>query len=201
MPYKNPPPLFHVWNDMLGRCRNPNNRQFKDYGGRGISVCERWLIYKNFEADMMPRPEGLTLDRIDNDGNYEPGNCRWATKKEQQRNRRRARYVTIEGVRYRAVELAEKYNMKWSTIVDRAGRGLSFADVVTSERHVFREGLALGGKASGAKQQAKTLCSHGHAYTPENTYLTKEGWRNCRQCHNAKMRSRTAAKRAAVYES
>jgi len=196
MPYKITPPLFHVWNDMLGRCRNPNNRQWKDYGGRGISVCERWTTYRNFEADMSPRPSGMTLDRIDNDGNYEPGNCRWATRKEQQRNQRRAVYVCIEGKQYRAIELAEKYGLKTDTIVARAAKGMCFADVVSAERHVFREGLALGGKASGAKQQTRTHCVHGHEFTAENTYITKEGWRNCRQCQNAKMRRLNAAKRA-----
>lgn len=196
MPWKITPPLFHAWNDMLGRCRNPNNRQWKDYGGRGISVCERWKAYKNFEADMSPRPPGMTLDRIDNDGNYEPENCRWATRKEQQRNQRRAVFVTVEGKRYRAIELAEKYGLKTDTIVARAAKGMCFADVVTDEKHVFREGLAFGGKASGAKQQAKTHCAHGHAYSPENTQVTKEGWRRCRQCQNAKMRRLNAAKRA-----
>ena len=175
MPYTNPPPLFHAWNDMLGRCRNPNNRQYKDYGGRGISVCERWLVYKNFEADMLPRPPGMTLDRINNDGNYEPNNCRWATRKEQQRNQRRAVYVTIEGQQYRAIELAEKYGLKTDTIVSRAAKGMPFADVVTPDRHVFHEGLALGGKASGAKRLAKTHCSNGHPFTEESTYWTKEG--------------------------
>ncbi len=78
---------YEAWNGMLDRCRNPKLRFWSRYGGRGITVCERWLLFENFVADMgMPLP-GLTLDRMDNDGNYEPSNCRWATRVQQRNNR------------------------------------------------------------------------------------------------------------------
>jgi hypothetical protein len=82
---------YRSWASMKTRCLNPNNRGFKYYGGRGITICERWMLFVNFLADMGERPPGKTLDRIDVDGNYEPGNCRWATPLEQIRNRRRRR--------------------------------------------------------------------------------------------------------------
>lgn len=82
-------PLYSTWHTMRNRCSNPNNKDFAYYGGRGVRVCDRWQVFANFVEDMGPKPSRLySIDRIDSSGNYEPGNCRWATPQQQQLNRR-----------------------------------------------------------------------------------------------------------------
>jgi hypothetical protein len=105
---------------MIDRTSNPDNRNFHHYGGRGITVCERWQSFENFAADMGPTfsPE-LTLDRIDNDRGYEPGNCRWATRAEQNRNQRRNRYVTWRGRTMVLTDWADLLGLNFDTVRKR----------------------------------------------------------------------------------
>lgn len=104
---------WHAWSSMRSRCLNSNHKQFPSYGGRGISICDRWSVFENFFADMGLKPsEAHSIDRIDNDGNYEPTNCRWATKKQQQRNRRANRMVTAFGKTAALIVFFDKYGPK-----------------------------------------------------------------------------------------
>jgi len=90
-------PIYNVWLSMKQRCLNKNRKDYEYYGGRGIKVCKRWLKFENFYADMGDRPKGKSLDRIDNNGNYEPKNCRWATTIEQSNNKRNNVKITYNG--------------------------------------------------------------------------------------------------------
>lgn len=101
---------YRVWDAMHQRCRNDNCTSYADYGGRGIKICERWNKFENFLADMGHPPDGHTIDRENNNGNYEPNNCRWATPREQALNRRSCRIVNYNGRKMplsEAVQLSE----------------------------------------------------------------------------------------------
>lgn len=101
-------PEKSVWYTMKARCFNPNNRKYYRYGGRGITVCPRWLSFDNFIADMGRRPSSRhTIERISNDGNYEPTNCRWATMKEQGQNTSIVKFITFHGETRTVTEWAE----------------------------------------------------------------------------------------------
>lgn len=102
-------PLYRIWIAMRARCENPKCGNYPNYGARGIRFCERWRSFENFAADMGPRPTNAryTLERINNNGNYEPTNCRWATYKEQLRNRRNNRLMTFRGETHCVTEWAE----------------------------------------------------------------------------------------------
>jgi len=182
------------WIGMRQRCLNKNISTYKDYGGRGIIVCDRWLKFENFLEDMGVRPAGTSLDRIDFNGNYEPANCRWATRKEQALNRRPTRKIKVDGIEYFACELSKQSGLKTDSILERHARGLSLSEIVAPERRVFHEGLALGGVASGKVKQAKTKCLNGHEFTTKNTFITPMGWRKCRRCNADRQLSYTRRK-------
>jgi hypothetical protein len=101
---------------MRQRCNNPKDAYFADYGGRGITVCDRWASFENFLADMGICPPGLTIERKNNDGNYEPDNCCWATYFEQGRNKRNTRWVTHAGETLTLAEWSRKLGVEASTL-------------------------------------------------------------------------------------
>ena len=115
-------PTYITWSHMRRRCSNPNNKDFKNYGERGITVCDSWGQFKNFLTDMGERPPHMTLDRIDNNGNYEKNNCRWATRKEQGRNTRSNRIITYNGRDQPMVAWAEEYGINASTLGTRLNK-------------------------------------------------------------------------------
>ncbi len=125
----------HVtWTSMKQRCNNPKAKRFKDYGGRGIKVCERWDSFDNFLADMGERPTGLSLDRIDVNGNYEPSNCRWATDEQQRANTTRTRTDTINGITRTLREWAKEYNRPFELVRSRLRIGWDLKRALTQEK-------------------------------------------------------------------
>jgi len=128
-------PEYRAWRTMISRCKNPNASAYKNYGGRGISVCQRWVeSFENFLSDMGRRPSGLSIDRINNDGNYEPGNCRWATRTEQARNSRMAKPLTFRGETMCFSAWAERTGIHWLTLYKRIKRGWSVEKALVTPR-------------------------------------------------------------------
>lgn len=128
-----PSPEYRSWMQMAQRCANQKNPAFSRYGGRGIRVCDRWASFDNFIADMGPRPAGTSIDRIDNDGGYEPGNCRWATTTEQARNQKKTRRLTLGDETLPVSEWAERLGVSAKTLWTRIYAGWSVERVLSSE--------------------------------------------------------------------
>jgi hypothetical protein len=127
-------PEWNSWSSMIARCYNPKATRFDCWGGRGITVTDRWRGehgFVNFYADMGPRPKGCTLDRIDCDGNYEPGNCRWATHQEQLTNRHSTRFIEHDGKRLSLAEWSRVSGISGGTIAHRLRYGWDVAKALT----------------------------------------------------------------------
>lgn len=133
---------------MRSRCERPNHRAYKYYGGRGIKVCDRWRKFENFLADMGDKPKGKEIDRYpDKNGNYEPGNCRWATRAQQMDNTRRNRWYTLNGQTRTLTQWADCLGIEPHTLLKRIDRwplkrALSIAKQ-TSERFITYDGKTM----------------------------------------------------------
>lgn len=121
---------YRSWAHAKGRCFNPRDGSYKDYGGRGITMCEEWRnSFQAFFEHIGPCPEGMSIDRINNDGGYEPGNVRWAPRSIQNRNRTITRYYTHEGQTLTLAEWSEKAGLPYSTLIRRY-RGIDKAPML-----------------------------------------------------------------------
>ncbi|KKL65213.1 hypothetical protein LCGC14_2157220 [marine sediment metagenome] len=121
------------WLHVIQRCTNPNDKRYKDYGGRGIKVCKRWMKFENFLEDMGKIPEGYSIDRINNNKGYKKSNCKWSTKKEQSRNTRRNRSGTYGGKTQLLIEWSEETGIPYSTLWQRIYRlGWSIEKALTT---------------------------------------------------------------------
>jgi len=116
-------PTWNCWSAMVQRCTNPANGSYADYGGRGITVCDEWRRFDNFLADMGERPKGTSIDRIDNNAGYMPGNCRWATASQQARNRRSSLLVSMDGKTMCVADWCDALGIKASRIYMQVWQG------------------------------------------------------------------------------
>ena len=158
---------YKTWAGMMSRCSDANNDRFFDYGGRGISVHARWHKFEGFLADMGEKPKGSSIDRINVNGNYEPGNCRWATHTQQARNKRNNRLVTALGQTMCVADWAERTGLRSNTIIDRLKAGWSDHDAVTKPVDIIgnrkhRHLITLNGNTKPVSEWAKELGIPAH---------------------------------------
>lgn len=154
--------VYSVWRSMLARCRNPKDRKWMRYGGRGINVDEKWESYPAFRDDMGPRPDGFTLERLCNDSDYGPANCVWASRSDQCRNSSQTRLITFGGATKSLIEWCEIMNLPRAIVATRLSSGWSVEDALTTAKGAliprvktrprFRSVLSFDGKTMTIKE-------------------------------------------------
>lgn len=163
------------WKAMVRRCTNPTANNYSKYGGKGIAVCDRWLDFKLFFADMGERPSAqFTIERKDSTGNYCPENCCWADKTTQTRNRSCSKRLTLGGVTLPVIEWAHSKSIPLNVIYSRMARGWEDEKILLTPI-----------------RKNQTHCKRGHEYNLQNTIVIASGGRGCRACriHNERIRS------------
>mgnify|MGYP001379757104 CR=1 FL=1 len=166
--------IYKTWSAMKARCNRVISNDYANYGGRGISVCDRWNSFENFFLDMGDRPDGTSIERIDNNGNYEPGNCRWATFGEQSRNKSSNRVIAFNGESACVAEWAETTGIPSNVITRRLNTGWPIKDALTlpvTGSHVGKL-IEFNGVRMGLAEWAKKL---GISQTGLHSRLTR-GW-------------------------
>lgn len=123
-------PTYSTWMSMRQRCNNPNCNEYKHYGARGIKICKRWDRFENFFSDMGRKPDGMSIERKDNNRNYTPSNCKWANHKEQMNNTRSTRMITIGGITKPQTQWAEFYGIRAGLVRNRICAGWSEEDAL-----------------------------------------------------------------------
>lgn len=126
---------YQTWDAMVQRCTNPNSKAFKDYGGRGITICDPWMTFANFFKDMGERPTGLTLERKDNDLGYSKDNCVWATRKQQQQNRRACKIVEFQGIKGCLMKVCEHFGASYKAALYRLKAGWTIEAALLAKKH------------------------------------------------------------------
>lgn len=144
---------YEIWRAMRRRCGNPNAKNYRNYGGRGISVCERWDSYECFLADMGRCPEGFSIERKNNDGNYEPSNCIWADPFTQTRNKRVNRIIEFQGVKLILKDWSKKIGISPQTIGHRLKAGWSIEKALTTSSQSWKKSSKFN--QSGANSLAR----------------------------------------------
>lgn len=184
-------PIYKVWLGMQQRCTNPSDSSYRHYGARGITVCERWNSIHAFLVDMGHPPAGHSIGRIDNDGNYEPSNCRWETQEQQNENTRRNRYITWQGRTQTIKAWAKELDMEPRRISERLARGWTLDRTLTTPTPLnytegrnlqvqrAREDWAANGKRyrsndASPRNPVKTInrpsATHRLSISPRNNY-------------------------------
>lgn len=190
---------YSIWCGIRSRCSNPKDKAYPNYGGRGITVCERWSDFQNFLHDMGERPSKKhSVDRINNDGNYEPGNCRWATAKQQVRNTRRTIYITIDGRTLPASEWCELESLDYDAFFYRYQQGWGDEECIfgrSPANSMTYEGVTKTirewSETSGVKYRTLIRRFRDFGWTPEECLLGKSPKNSTKKVINITYKGRT----------